>query len=159
MRWGVSGKPIPSGLPYETPIRNACFMPCFPPCLAYAIASVETIGGEVAGSWNAATVISADGGHGLFQLTSYVPPGWDNPATNARYAVIDWLVPDATRVFQELRLSGDNLVRAVAAAFNAGWGGMMSGHRLDDVDRFTTNHYAARVLANYHKLVAGQSPF
>jgi len=159
MRWGVSGKPIPSGLPYEATIRDACFVSGFPPCLAYAIASVETIGGEVAGSWNAATVISADGGHGLFQLTSYVPPGWDVPETNARYAMLDWLVPDATRVFQELRLSGDNLVRAVAAAFNAGWGGMMSGHRLDDVDRFTTNHYAARVLANYHKLVAGQSPF
>ena len=159
MRWGVSGKPIPSGLPYEEQIKDACFVYSFPPCLAYAIASVETIGGEVAGSWNAATVISADGGHGLFQLTSYVPPGWDDPATNASCAVLDWLVPDATRAFQELRLSGDNLVRAVAASFNAGWYGMMSGHRLNDVDRFTTNHYAARVLANYHKLVAGQSPF
>jgi len=159
MRWGISGRPIPEGLPYADAITLACFAPQLPPCLAYAIAAIETIGGEVNGSWNAATVISADGGHGLFQLTSYVPEGWATPLTNASCAVADWLEPDAQRGFQELGMVGDNLVRVVAACFNAGWGGMMAGHRIGDVDRFTTHRYAERALGKFHKLMAGQSPF
>ena len=159
MRWGVSGALIPAGLPYQDIIRNACLPVDFPPCFAYAIAVNETIAGQVRGAWNAASVISGDGGHGLFQLTSWVPPDWEDPSRNAFYAVRDWLLPDAIRAFQELRVTGGDLVRVVAASFNAGWGNMMAGHRLGDVDTYTSDHYAARVLANYERLIAGQSPF
>jgi hypothetical protein len=149
----VSGAPLPAGLPYGEQITAAAKALDFPPALAYAIKICET------GRDDPPDICSGDGGHGLFQLTSYVPAGWDDPQTCAHYAILDWLLPDALRIFRELELAGDDLVRAVAAAFNAGWGGMLRGHLAGDVDRYTTNRYGERALSHYRALAAGRNPF
>ncbi len=152
MRNGIGAGPLPDGLLYREPITQACAAPpTFSPLVAYAIATIETIGGEQAGSWDAATIVSADGGHGLFQLTSSFPSTWEDPLANADYAVVHFLYP-AEVFWAEKGFQGDDLVRCIAAEFNAGRGGAEQGHAEGDVDKFTTNHYAARALAHYTAL-------
>jgi len=177
MMWAVSGASIPASLKYADPITRACaaYRNGFPPCFAYAIAWNETIGGEYAGIWTASTVVSPDGGHGLFQLTSpeeFIPQMWTDPYQNGVAAVAHWIMPDVT-FWVDLGLSGPTLVRAVAASFNAGIGGVdpntgeasgaYGGHlRHGDVDAFTTKSdgvgYGQRALNNYVRLIAGQQP-
>jgi len=152
MRNGLAAGPLPAGLLYGPVIQAACeIAPTFSPEVAYAIAENETIIGEKNGKWDAATVVSADGGHGLFQLTSSYPSDWADPAKNAEYAVEHFLLPAET-FWANMGMQGDDLVRCIAAEFNAGRGGALSGHSQGDVDKYTTNHYAARALANYQAL-------
>ena len=159
MRWGVSGQPLDANLPYASVIGTACTQLDFPPCFAYAIGWVETISGEVAGLWpSAARVISGDGGHGLFQLTSWVPDNWDDPAVNTGYAIRDWLLPDVQYWNRQRAQVGDALVKCVAASFNGGLGGAQRGFDEGDVNKYTTNGYGSRVVAAYHRLVAGHRP-
>lgn len=158
-RWGVAGSDVTPSWLYAGFINRQCDRLDFPPALAYAIAVNETIAGEAAGEWNAATVQSGDGGWGLFQLTSYHPDNWQDPSTNCYYAVTDWLLPDANRWFQEFRVTGDDLIRCVAASFNAGWGNAVAAHNAGNVDAATTDNYASRALDHYHAIIAGNRPY
>jgi hypothetical protein len=149
MRNGLSAGPLAAGLLYGPQIQAACEIPpTFSPEVAYAIALNETIEGQENGSWDAATVVSADGGHGLFQLTSSYPDDWADPLANATYAVEHFLLPAET-FWSNMGIQGDDLVRCIAADFNAGRQGALDGHAKGDVDLYTTDHYAARALANY----------
>jgi hypothetical protein len=154
----ISGLSIPKQLPYAATIQGPCLELGFPPCLAYAIAWRESISGEVNGSWNAATVLSGDGGHGLFQLTSTFPEGWDNENINVRYALSNFLIP-ALHQFARRGLLGDDLARLVAASFNAGETAAWEAHLAGDCDLATTgNDYARAVLATFHRLIQGLNP-
>jgi hypothetical protein len=158
MLYDISGRPIPKTLPYAKTIQAPCVELGFPPCLAYAIAWRESISGEVNGSWNAATVLSSDGGHGLFQLTSTFPEGWDNEDVNVRYALSNFLIP-ALHQFARRALRGDDLARVVAASFNAGESAAWKAHLAGDVDLATTGAtYASAVLSTYQRLVKGENP-
>lgn len=158
MLYDISGRPIPKTLPYAAAIQTPCLQLGYPPCLAYAIAWRESISGEVHGSWNACTVLSSDGGHGLFQLTSSFPEGWDNEDVNIRYALNSFLIP-ALHQFARRGLSGDVLARVCAAAFNAGEEAAWEAHLAGDVDLATTgNDYAGAVLATFHRLIQGLNP-
>jgi hypothetical protein len=154
MRDGLAAGPLPPTLLYAAPIEAACEIPpSFSPLVAYAIAQNETIDGEKNGSWDAATVVSADGGHGLFQLTSSYPSDWADPLANATYAVEHFLLPAET-FWSNMGMQGNDLVRCIAAEFNAGRQGALDGHAEGDVGKYTTDHYDQRALANYQALLA-----
>ena len=152
MIYEISGAAIPRSLRYADPINYGCDEDNFPPLLAYAIAENETIIGELAGKWYASIVLSADGGHELFQLTSSWPERWRDPYENSLYAVYHFLSPAIEFWAQERGERGDMLIRCVAAEFNAGRGGAERGHAKGNVDLYTTDNYASRALENYHKL-------
>lgn len=152
MRWDISGVAIPVMLPNAAEVTRACAYVNVPPCLAYAIKWNET-----SDRADASTVLSADGGHGLFQLTSSYPGDWRDPLANAVYALRVFIVPAIT-FWNGLGFYGETLVRCVAAEFNAGRSGALQGHVLGSLDRFTTNDYAARALENYKALVLGGHP-
>lgn len=160
MIYGLSSAPVPASLPYAGAVNAACLELQFPPCLAYGIANRETIRGERNGLWNAATIISSDGGHGLFQLTSYVPPGWNNPSVNAYAAVIGWLRKDAQFWNASHGFRDMTLAKAVAASFNAGRDAVLTvvgtGKQIDSVT--TGGDYAADVWACYQSLLANGEP-
>ena len=158
MRFGISGHPIPAGLPYAAEITTACAAEDMPPCLLYALAWRESIQGEVNGSWNAATVVSADGGHGLFQLTSSYPSNWADPTHNAAYAIADFVSPTIDYWNGIHKFTGETLVLLVAATFNEGLGAAIRYHAEGDVDAGTTNEYGHGVLAIYRTLISGQKP-
>lgn len=151
MRNGISAKPVDESLPYAEEINTACQVGGFSPLVAYAVKWNET-----ADLPNAATVVSADDGHGLFQLTASWPSGWRDPYTNALYAVDNFLVPAET--YWAPIVQGEDLVRCIAAEFNAGRSNAIAGHQNGDVDKYTTNDYGRRALATYHKLLSGVAP-
>lgn len=156
MNHGISGAPIPSGLPYADIIQAACEQRNFWPCVAYAIACNETIIGQLNGKWDAATVVSEDGGHGLFQLTSSWPDNWEDPAANTAYALDHFLLNARDEWLTWSKgIEGTDLVRAIAATFNAGFGGAWKGHENGDVDLYTTDDYGARAAAIYERLITG----
>lgn len=159
MMYGISGTAIPAHLRYAQPIQAGCQKyPTFPPCLAYAIAYRETIGGEINGLWvSAASVVSGDGGHGLFQLTSSYPSDWENVDANVSYALERFLVP-AMAYFAERGMRGDGLVRCIAAGFNSGDETTWEDHLRGNVDLGTTNDYAEAVLTNFNRLISGEEP-
>lgn len=158
MIYNISGKPIPKTLPYAAIIQAPCVELGFPPCLAYAIAWRESISGQMHGSWNAATVLSGDGGHGLFQLTSSFPEGWEDENVNVRYALSNFLLP-ALHEFARRGLRGDDLARLVAASFNAGESAAWTAHLAGNVDLATSgNNYAVSILATLHRLAQGKGP-
>lgn len=158
MKDGIISGLIPIHCPYAWPIQHAAERLDSSAFLAYSIASVETIDGELAGLWNAATVVSPDGGHGLFQLTASFPDNWQTPLANALWAIDTFINPswiywsNVSSVFR-----GDNLVRAVAAEFNAGRNNAIAGHAHGEIGRYTTKSdgvtYDYRVLDRYHKLL------
>jgi hypothetical protein len=142
---------------YATAIEEAC-LDVMSPALAYAIAMHESIRGEIDDHWTAATVVSRDGGHGLFQLTSSWPENWEDPAANARFAVAMYLEPAFAFWTTYYHLEGADLVRAIAAEFNAGRSNALAGHHAGNVDLYTTDNYAAAVLALYTRLVDSPEP-
>lgn len=159
MRWGISGAGILASLPYAKDVGGEATKLDFPPLFAYAIACRESIIGQLNGEWNAASVVSADNGHGLFQLTSWWPdPGWDDPAVNAHYAILDWLIPDVRYWTRHEGLAGEALIRCVAASFNAGLGAAINAHAAGDVDACTTDRYGDNVLRIYDSLLKTGSP-
>jgi hypothetical protein len=158
MLYDISGVAIPKQLLYAATIQAPCVELGFSPCLAYAIAWRESISGEVNGTWDARTILSGDGGHGLFQLTSTFPEGWDNEDVNVRYTLSNFLIP-ALHQFARRGLRGDNLARLVAASFNAGESAAWAAHLAGNCDLATTGaNYATCVLAGYHRLIKGESP-
>jgi hypothetical protein len=156
--YGLSGAPVPSTLPYAGYINRACDVENFPPAFAYAIAWRETISGEGSSQWTAATVVSSDGGHGLYQLTASYPDDWQDPRANCEYAIDEFLRPAVSYWHGLEGYSGDDLVRLVAATFNAGLGNARAGHGAGNVDLYTTQNYAAGVLAIYKALIATGKP-
>jgi hypothetical protein len=159
MKFGIAAGPIDTGLPYGLEIQHRCDHYGFSSPLAYAIAQRETIRGQIAGQWDARTIVSGDGGHGLYQLTSSWPnPGWDDIDTNIDWALVHYLIPAMT-TFANEGLQGENLVRIIAAAFNEGIGAAWTYHKQGNVDLGTTGHdYASDVLAQYLRIVNGQRP-
>jgi len=166
MLYGISGAPLPDAFPYKAEIEKACSEYDIPPCFAGGVAWRETLGSA---SWILATygtsptcTVSEDGGHGIFQLTSYVPSDWSDPFTNALAAAHVYFKPDLYRWHSIFNLSGDDLVKCAAASFNAGWDQASQWHEDGDVDAYTTRQngvpYGEGVLANYHALVAGHLP-
>jgi hypothetical protein len=159
MLYGIEGGPIPLRLPYAQPIQSGCQVFNFSPCLAYAIAWRETIRGEKAGLWpSAVNVVSGDGGHGLFQLTSSWPSDWESINANIAYALSHFLVP-TMHFFAGAGQRGEALIRCIAAAFNEGTQTAYLDHLLGNVDIGTTGHdYASDVLAQYQRLIANEDP-
>lgn len=151
MRNGIVATPLDLSLQCAQQINAACIAGDFFPYVAFAIKWNET-----ANLPDAATVVSGDGGHGLFQLTSSFPLNWADPYENALYAVDEFLKP-AERYWAH-ELQGDDLVRAIAAEFNAGRTQAIEGHERGNLDLYTTNNYAARALVTFHKLLDGIGP-
>jgi hypothetical protein len=103
--------------------------------------------------------ISGDGGHGIYQLTSFVPPQWDDPYTNAYWAIHSWLKPDMEYFNQAYGLVGDDLIRITADSFNEGRQAAINYHLQGNADAGTTHaNYGADVLNCVHFLLAGNPP-
>lgn len=163
MRWKISGLPLPVGFPFRNEITEACDRVDAPPCLVGAIKLNET-----GMSTNAAELQDgcvpgtekmpdgSDAGHGIFQLSSSWPSDWNNPLANAVYAVRVFIVPAITFWYSAHGYTGDDLVRCVAASYNAGISAAWVGHLEGSVDAFTTDDYAQRCLAHFQMLVAGR---
>jgi hypothetical protein len=118
----------------------------------------ESISGEVHGLWPSASgIVSPDGGHGLFQLTSSFPDQWQEPLVNAVYAISEFLGPAASYWVLHGE-SGQRLVKLVAATFNEGLAAAIKYHAEGNVDIGTTNDYGAVVLGIYNSLVATDQP-
>lgn len=150
MKDGISGAILPAAFPYAKIINNLALQVDFFPCLVGAVKMNETGLGK---GPTTETDISGDGGHGIMQLTSSYPSTWQEPAANIGYAIDHFLLP-AYAYWRE-HLQGNDLVRAIAATFNAGLGNAQAGHNEGNVDRYTTNYYAARALRHYQDLTKG----
>ena len=153
---GISGREVDESLPYASITNTVCDNEQFFPAVAYAIFWQESIQGQVNGKWNAATVESDDGGHGIGQLTSSWPSDWQDPTANITYAVEHYLLPALD--YWKSSLQGDDLVRAIAATYNAGLGAALAGHAQGNIDLYTTDDYAARALASYTAIVLTGKP-
>jgi hypothetical protein len=165
VRYGISGAPIPGGLlggglAYADAITLAALELDFPPILAYAVANRETIRGQRAGLWNASSVLSPDGGRGLFQLTSWAPDQWRMPYVNAHWAVVRWLAPSLTHYAIVHRKRGDDLIAATADAFNSGAAAICAlceEGRNPDIAT-TGGNYGRDVTACFHALLTTGIP-
>jgi hypothetical protein len=175
MRNGLSAGPLPRGLLYGAQISQACdAVPNgFSPLVAYAIAFRETIRGQIEGLWpDAATVMSlnGDGGHGLFQITvedwwtsgmttQWASFDWKDPVSNGLFAV-KWFLLDAESYWANvIGLSGDALIKCIADEFNDGRTATIRAHAQGNADGASTGgNYGSDVVANYHRILAGQSP-
>jgi hypothetical protein len=159
MKLGLSGAPVPSGLPYAPQINEAADVEDFWPMFLYAVAYRETIVSQLNRQIaSAATYVSFDNGHGLFQLTESWPDGWADPLTNACYAVKYFLAPAVEFWNGEMGMTGIDLLRCVAAEYNAGRTAALAGHNQGDVDTYTSNGYAAAVLFYYQMLLRTGRP-
>lgn len=157
MQYGIQAGNIPAKYPYASTLNSVAEQENFSAALMYGIALRETIRGEAAGEWNAATVESEDGGHGLFQLTSSYPKNWQQPDANARYAVEYFLRP-ACAFFVSKGLLGEALIRCIAASFNAGTETAWEAHLRGDVDSCTTGgDYGADVYSTYNAIISHHS--
>jgi hypothetical protein len=148
VRNGIVATPLDLSMPFAQQINAACQVENWFPYVVSAIQHNET-----AALPDAATIISADGGHGLMQLTSSFPANWADPYENVRYAIGTFLAP--AEAFWKTFEQGDALIRCIAAEYNAGRTATIDAHEKGDVDLATTNGYAARALASYHKLLDG----
>ena len=90
--------------------------------------------------------------------TSSFPENWDDPIANVDFAIEHFIEPALNYWHGLQRYSGDDLIRLVAATYNAGLGGAIKGHEAGNVDLYTTDGYAGAVLGFYQKLSAGLAP-
>ena len=163
MKDGIISGTIPINNLYAWPIQQAADRRGTSAFLCYAIAETETIDGELAGLWKAATVVSADEGHGLFQLTYSYPANWDDPQANALWAIDTFILPAWTFWCQPpYNFVGDSLVRAIAAEFNSGRNNAFAGHAAGNIGLYTSKRPDSRgnllqydqvVLNHYHDLL------
>jgi hypothetical protein len=151
VRNGIAATPLDLSVPFAQQINAACTVENWFPYVTYAIKFNET-----AALPDAATIISPDGGHGLMQLTSSFPANWADPYQNVLYAIGHFLAPAET--FWKTFEQGDNLIRCIAAEYNCGRSNTIEGHEQGDVDKYTTNNYAARALSAYTLLTQGKVP-
>jgi hypothetical protein len=149
VRNGIVGTPLDLAARFAQPINAACAAANWFP---YVVAAIQH--NETNGLANAATVISDDGGHGVMQLTSSYPPNWAEPYANVLYAIDNFLQSAETYWARELQ--GNDLIRAIAAEYNAGRSQAIAGHEAGNVDLYTTNDYGQRALGTYLKLLAGE---
>ncbi|MGD0053355.1 MAG: hypothetical protein ABSD03_16240 [Vulcanimicrobiaceae bacterium] len=180
MRNGIVAGTLPAGLHYSAQIQAAADQRNFSAELLYAIGWVEIIATEISGwiaevypGMTAATLISTKSpppGYGAFQETpetsgNELPANWQDVTVAALFA-IDHHLAEAWTFWATQGLEGDDLVRAIAAEFNAGRGGAERGHAAGDIGLDTTHEvvngvstsYSDRVLAAYTSLVAGKEP-
>ena len=168
MRWGVSGAPVPSFVPFAAEITAACaaYPGGFPPCFLAAIKLNETEWStdpaQLQDGANPTTLCLPDGsaaGVGPFQLTASYPANWRDPQASADYALRCFLAP-AVQFFLDRvpGIGGVALVKCAAAAYNAGEGGAWTGYEEGNVDLLDTNGYGARAVLNFETLVAGRRP-
>ena len=162
MKWGLSGQPVPGHLPYADACNRAAAEADASPCALYAIGWRETIGAEVSG-WlqsvygcDAAHVITPDGGHGVWQLTSEVPQSWYDPYVNALCAARDFY-NKAIAAWHSRGFTGPILLRLAADDFNAGDARTLLWHNAGDADHATTGYdYGRDVVVIYGNLIAGR---
>jgi hypothetical protein len=149
MIWELSGAPAKSkdGL-YLEQVQAAAENTGFPPQILYCIAEQETIDGERNKEWNAATVVSGDGGHGLCQLTSSYPANWADPEANAEYAVEGdpMFLRGAFKYWYRRGYRQRSLVKLAAATYNAGLGNVLRGHQNGNADEYDTDNYGQRLV-------------
>lgn len=167
MLYEVSGVACPPELPYAGDINIAATSLDFWPCVLAAIGCRETIIVQESG-WlvetygpgtTAANVVSADGGHGVFQLTDSYPPNWEDPVANGIWAIQKFLQPAVTYWHGTQGQVGDALVKCIAAEFNTGRGNALKGFEAGNVDQETENqNYGATVVQYYHSLILGKDP-
>lgn len=138
---------LPPNVPFAAEINRASNAASFS---AFVISAIQH--NETDALPDAATIISQDGGRGVMQLTSGYPPDWTDAYTNILYAATMFLWP--AEEFWAISEQGEDLVRCIAAEYNAGRGNALAGHESGDVDTFTTNNYGTRALA-YYKGLAG----
>jgi hypothetical protein len=156
---GLRSAPVPSQLPYALACNKALASNLqASPMLLYAISVVEMIAEHpddgATRLQDGYTDPDQECGHGLCQLDSSWPADWKNPQANYAYAYAHFLEP-ALQFWREREgLLGDDLVRAAAATYNAGLGGAIAGHKIGDVDAYTTDRYGSRVLHVYRLLGA-----
>lgn len=146
MRNGIESGVVPTDWPFADQINASAAVTNFSAILVAAIQHNETNGLA-----DAATNISIDGGHGVMQLTAEYPPNWADPYGNILYAIDNFLGPAES--YWAPIVQGDDLVRCIAAEYNAGRGAAIKGHEEGDVDAYTTAHYAQRALDTYKSLV------
>jgi hypothetical protein len=166
-RDGVSGAPVPASFPFASNFDNLGGKYNVSPNLCAAIKYNETgLGTNPAvleyGCTSSGYFPNGDPcGHGLMQLTSSWPPNWQDADTNIGYAITNFIIP-AWEYWGpgggHGGYTGDDLVRLIAASYNAGIGGAQKGHDQGNCDLYTTNNYAARALKAYQQLCAGQIP-
>lgn len=161
MRDGISGGPLSEKHEYATIVNALSDAGGVSPLLVYAIRLNETSEGfppnGLQGGADPETGLMPDGsyaGHGIMQLTSSWPADWKDPEANFRYAIEEFIAPEWARWVTETGLQGEGLVRAIAASYNAGYGGAFAAHARGDVDAVTTNRYGERALEHYRQLLA-----
>jgi hypothetical protein len=168
MQYGIQGGPLLASFPYCREITQAADECGVSPLLLGAIAWRETLGST---AWLQLTygqppnsVVSHDGGHGIFQLTSPVPDNWSDPYANAKYACTEHIIP-SIKLWTGIpyKYTGTELVRCVAASFNAGDAQAQEWHEeYGDVDAYTTRAdgipYGIGVLNNYLRLCKNLLP-
>lgn len=160
---GISGASLPVGFPLRDAITAACAKRNFPPCFAGAVklneTELSTDPGELEEGADPATGCLPNGdnaGHGSFQLTVEWPIGWADPEVNCGFAIDKFLAPAIT-FWVGKGFSGVDLVRAVAASYNAGTETVWEWHvKYSDVDHGTTDRYGARALEHFKNLIAGR---
>lgn len=169
MRNGISGASVPLDLVYAGDVNAATLAISFSPLLTYAIAEVETIEGQLRGEWNAATVVSGDGGHGVMQITpedwwstemraEWASTNWQVPHDNITFA-LKWFLTDAEKFWSEYQgQQGIALVRCISAEYNAGRSNALKGHASGDVGLYTFHEnglsYPDHTALNYNALLA-----
>jgi hypothetical protein len=150
MRNGIVATSLDLSMPFAQQINARCSADDWFP---YVVAACQK--NETGSRPDAATVISGDGGHGVMQLTASYPDDWADPAANIDYAIMQFLKP--AEDFWAAQFQGEELVKAIAAEYNAGRGKVLQGHEEGDLDKYTTEGYGARALATYEKLCAGEA--
>jgi hypothetical protein len=147
LKYGISGEPLPPGLAYGYQIQRASELLNFPPLVAYAVKMNETA------PTDPPDIVSADGGFGIFQLTSSKCRDWSDPYANALYAIAHFLLP-AQEFWAAAGYEADDLIRLTAATYNCGLSNAIAAHDLGNVDLYDTNDYGQRCLANFKSLQA-----
>lgn len=172
MRNGIQSSPLPAhlNLPFAFEIQIGCQVtPTFSPLLAYAIKVCETDSTEPADTVefgaDLTTMLMPNGspaGRGIFQLSSSFPTNWKDPLISTLFAVAHFLYPAEVFWSSTYGLQGNDLVRAIAAEYNAGRQGALSGHRAGDVGKYTTRqagqNYSDECLMYYQHLQKGLAP-
>ena len=146
MRNGIFGTSLDLSIRFAREITAACAATDWFP---YVVAAIQQ--NETSALPNAATIVSPDGGHGVMQLTATYPENWADPYANILYAIEHFLKP--AEAYWCGHVQGEDLVRAIAAEYNAGRGNAILGHKAGNLDLYTTDHYAARALQAYLRLV------
>lgn len=158
MKYGIVGSPVPEHYKYSDEVNRAVLVRDISPLFAYSIFWRESIRGEVVlGIWDAATVVSADGGHGLGQITppNTIPPAWRDPFTNAVCSLE--LLNEAIEFWVLRGLWAESLIKVASAEYNAGRRAAARGHEEGDADEYTTGKdYGSYVVLCYTKLVNGE---